>query len=85
MDRLMLLEQTTPKESLEVGLMESGGGIPGGVMGLGSLIGTIPVTGAIVIYIRYCSYMLVRERRKGGGVLETATEQWPSRWPMREM
>jgi len=47
MERLILLEQTTPKESLEVGLMESGGGIPGGVVGLGSLVGTIPGTGAM--------------------------------------
>jgi hypothetical protein len=48
MERLILLEQTTPNESLEVGLMESGGGIPGGVVGLGSLVGTIPVTGAMI-------------------------------------
>ena len=47
-ERLILLEQTTPKESFEVGLAASGGGIPGGVDGRCSLVGTIQVLGAIL-------------------------------------
>ena len=37
MERLILLEQTTPKDSLDFGRKASGGGIPGGVEGRASL------------------------------------------------
>lgn len=37
MDLLILLEQTTPKESRDFCLRASGGGIPGGVDGRGNL------------------------------------------------
>lgn len=37
-ERLMLLEQTTPKDNFDFGRKASGGGIPGGVEGRASLL-----------------------------------------------
>lgn len=42
MERLILLEHTTPYDSLDFVRAASGGGIPGGVCGLGSLLSTYP-------------------------------------------
>jgi hypothetical protein len=42
MERLILLEHTVPYDSLDFVRAASGGGIPGGVCGLGSLLGTYP-------------------------------------------
>lgn len=42
MERLILLEHTTPKESLLSGRCADGGGTPGGVDGRGSRAGTYP-------------------------------------------
>ena len=42
MERLILLEHTVPYDSLDFVRTASGGGTPGGVCGLGSLLGTYP-------------------------------------------
>lgn len=36
MERLMLLEQTTPKDNFDSGRLADGGATPGGVLGRGS-------------------------------------------------
>ena len=38
MERLILLEHTTPNDSFDSGRCAVGGGTPGGVMGRGSLL-----------------------------------------------
>jgi hypothetical protein len=42
MERLILLEHTVPYDSLDFVRAASAGGMPGGVCGLGSLLGTYP-------------------------------------------
>lgn len=53
MDRFMLLEQTTPNDSLDSCLCADGGGAPGGVMGRGSF-SPADVEGAMVAQHSSC-------------------------------
>lgn len=53
MERLMLLEQTTPYESLDNTLCASGGGTPGGVEGRGSFW-LYPPDGMLAINFSCC-------------------------------